>query len=346
MKMKRLPLFPLLLTICLGWGYLSTLLPGIGYSGDAIKFQYLGKVLGIPHAPGYPLYLVLNHLFVSFFPFGSLANKANLLSAIYALGACLVLFKLLKLLDTGGFVAFVVALSFGFSQAFWSQAVVAEVYSLLVLFMVSVSYFLVSWHLKRHDRDFYIATALYALSFGNHLLAITLLPAFVYLVAVTDRRVFVQPKKVLWVLLVVVLGAAQYGYLFWRLGDPETPYIEGFNGQNFFYFVTGGPFKPQMFAFTLTEIIGQRIPSSSPLCSEICLSWASPLWGRFLHGLRSNLCAPFYLSISLVTPSTRSTTTYPTSKATSWPMTWSSQPLRGLRSDASGAGHAQPTLGR
>lgn len=260
MKIKRLPLFSLLLTFSLSWGYLSTLLPGIGYSGDAIKFQYLGKVLGIPHAPGYPLYLVLNHLFVSFFPFGSLAYKANLLSAIYALGACLMLFKLLKLLGTGGFVAFVVALSFGFSQTFWSQAVVAEVYSLLVLFMVSVSYFLVSWHLKRHDRDFYIATTLYALSFGNHLLAITLLPAFVYLVAVTDRRVFVQPKKVLWVLLAVVLGAAQYGYLFWRLGSPETPYIEGFNGQNFFHFVTGGPFKPQMFAFTLTEIISQRIP--------------------------------------------------------------------------------------
>ena len=98
MKIKRLPGFSLSLTFCLSWGYLSTLLPGIGYSGDTIKFQYLGKVLGIPHAPGYPLYLVLNHLFVSFFPFGSLAYKVNLLSAIYALGACLVLFKLLNCL--------------------------------------------------------------------------------------------------------------------------------------------------------------------------------------------------------------------------------------------------------
>ena len=260
MKRKHLPLFSLLLTFCLGWGYLSTLLPGIGYSGDAIKFQYVGKVLGIPHAPGYPLYLLLNHLFVTLFPLGSLAYKVNLFSALCAVGACLVLFKILELLGTGRFIAFVIALVFGFSRAFWSQSVVAEVYTLHMLLMAAVMYFLLKWHLHRRDCDFYLATALYALSFGNHLLSITLLPAFTYLVAVTDKRVFIQPKRVLWVLAVVTLGAAQYLYLFWRFDNPQTPYIEGFNGHNFVYFVTGGPFKHLMFAFTPTQIIQERIP--------------------------------------------------------------------------------------
>lgn len=125
---------------------------------------------------------------------------------------------------------------------------------------MSVSYFLIKWHLGRRDRDFYLATALYALSFGNHLLAITLLPAFVYLVVVTGKRVFIQPKKVLWVLVVVTLGAAQYLYLFWRLNDPQTPYVEGLNAGNFFYYVTGGPFKPLMFAFSPAEVLTVRIP--------------------------------------------------------------------------------------
>lgn len=259
-RTERLPCYSLALFVLLGAGYLATLLPGIGYSGDAIKFQYLGKVLGVPHAPGYPLYLMLNHLFVTLFPFGSVAYKANLLSAIYAVGACFMLFKLLLLLGTGRIVALVTALAFGFSKAFWSQAIVSEVYSLLIFFMALVVYFLVKWHLKRRDRDFYIATALYAFSFGNHLLAITLLPAFVYLVLATDRSVFVNPKKVLWVVSVVALGALQYLYLFWRLNDPQTPYVEGFNGPNFFYYVTGGPFRPLMFAFTPAEVVGQRIP--------------------------------------------------------------------------------------
>lgn len=210
--MKRFT--PLLLVLLLSAGYLATLLPGIGYSGDTIKFQYIGKILGVPHEPGYPLYTVLNHLFVTYFPFGSTAYKANLLSAIYAVGACMMLFKLLRLLEVGRVVALVSALAFGFSKGVWSQAVVAEVYTLHIFLMALVLYMLVSWHITLKDRYFCLATAFYALSFGNHLLAITLLPAIVYLVWVTDRSVFVQPKKVLWVVFVVALGALQYSYLF------------------------------------------------------------------------------------------------------------------------------------
>ena len=109
---------PFLLALLLGAGYLTTLLPGIGYSGDTIKFQYVGKILGVPHEPGYPLYTVLNHLFVTALPFGSVAYKANLLSAFYAVGACVMLFNLLRLLGIGQIVALVSALAFGFSKGF------------------------------------------------------------------------------------------------------------------------------------------------------------------------------------------------------------------------------------
>lgn len=39
-------------------GYLRTLYPRVGGGGDAVKFQYLGHVLGTAHAPGYPLYVL------------------------------------------------------------------------------------------------------------------------------------------------------------------------------------------------------------------------------------------------------------------------------------------------
>lgn len=257
--MKRLPWSVLSLILLLGAAYLATLLPGIGYSGDTIKFQYLGHVLGISHAPGYPLYLTLNHL-MSLLPFGTLAYKANLFSALCAVGACLALYGLLGRLGVGRLTAFLAALTFGFSQALWSQAVVAEVYTPHIFLMALVLYALVSWHVTHESRYFYLATFLYALSFGNHLLAVTLLPAFVYIVWKTERSVFVQPKKVFWVVLVVVLGALQYGYLFWRFNDPLNPFVETFNGKNFIYYVTGGPFKPLMFAFSPAEIVTERLP--------------------------------------------------------------------------------------
>ena len=255
--MKRFT--PLLLVLLLSAGYLATLLPGIGYSGDTIKFQYLGHLLGIPHSPGYPLFMTLNYL-MSLLPLGSLAYKANLFSALCAVLACTALYILLLRLQIRRFMAFVTALSFGFSQTFWSQAVVAEVYTLHIFLMTLVLYLLVSWHLTHKDRYFYLATAFYALSFGNHLLAITLLPAVIYLVWVTDRSVFVQPQKILWIVFVVALGALQYSYLFWRLYDPKNLFFEGFTGDNFFYYVTGGPFKPLMFAFSPAQIFMERLP--------------------------------------------------------------------------------------
>ena len=174
---------------------MGTLLPGVGYSGDTAKFQFIGKVLGTPHATGYPAYVVLNHVFVTLLPFGSLAAKANALSALFSIGATLALFRILLVLDVSGFIAFVSALIFGLTPTVWLQSVVAEVYTFHLLFVALVLYFFIRWSQTRQDRHFYAATALYALSFGNHLTTITLLPAIVYLIWVTDRRVFLDRRR-------------------------------------------------------------------------------------------------------------------------------------------------------
>ena len=44
--------------------YVATLQPDLGGPEDTPKFQFLGYVLGTAHPPGYPLYVVLSHLFV------------------------------------------------------------------------------------------------------------------------------------------------------------------------------------------------------------------------------------------------------------------------------------------
>ena len=261
------------LVLILGWAYTSTLLPGVGFSGDTAKFQFLGKILGIPHPTGYPLYLVLNNLFVTLFPFGSVAYKANLLSAVFATGGCVVLFKLLEYLGLKPLLALSVALALGLSRILWSQAVVAEVYTLHLLLMVSVIYALARWH-SGEEKMFYVATGLYALSFGNHLTSITLLPAFIYMTLATNYKAFIQPRKVLWVLGVVILGALQYSYLFWRYFNPDVYYAEVFNGSNLITYVTGGDFKNVMFTYTGQQLWGERLPFVLTL-----LSRSLPLWG-------------------------------------------------------------------
>lgn len=251
-----------LLVLILGVVYVSTLLPGVGYSGDTGKFQFVGRVLGTPHGPGYPTYIVLNHLFTKLFPIGSLAYKANLLSALFSIVSSLFLFRILKVvfnLENG--MAFITSLTFGLTPALWSQSVVAEVYTLHILFVTIVLYFLIKWNKTRQDRNFLIACAFYALSFGNHLITITLLPAIIYFVWVTDKKVFTDIRKIIWVTLFIVVAALQYSYFFWRFYAPHTSYLEMQtpNFEIFFRYVAGRHI-PRIFSFSIKQVISERIP--------------------------------------------------------------------------------------
>jgi len=86
----------------------------------------------VAHPPGYPLYVALSHL-ATLVPLGSVAFRVHALSAVFAASACVLLFRLARGLMLAREVATVAAMTFGVSAAFWSQAIIAEVYSLHVL---------------------------------------------------------------------------------------------------------------------------------------------------------------------------------------------------------------------
>lgn len=242
--------------------YCLTLLPGVGYTGDTAKFQFVGKVLGTPHATGYPLYILLNHVFVTVFPFGALAWKANLLSAVYAVAACCVVYRCLRRLGVQPWPALAAMLALGFSPTFWSQSVVAEVYSLNALFVALVVSVLVDWHRERRPRQLWAAIIIFALSVGNHMTMVLLLPAVVAFVLATEARVVRARSTWLWLAAGVVVGVGQYGYLIWRYHDPNTVFMEVCTPglRELWHVVTGAQFKPRMFSLPLGTVLATRVP--------------------------------------------------------------------------------------
>jgi hypothetical protein len=242
--------------------YWATLLPGVGYHPDTARFQLAGKVLGIPHQTGFPTYVLLNKAWVELVPWGSVAWRANLLSAVLAAGACIVVMRLLLELGVRTAAAFAAALVLGLTRTLWSQAIVAEVYALNLLFLGLVLLFFLRWGRSGRWRDFALATAVYAVSFGNHLIMIWLLPAIAWWVWRCDRRAFVDPRKVGWVVLWVAVGASQYGYILWRAFDPATAFVEHRipDFDRFLWFVRGGPSRGRMFAFSAGELVRERLP--------------------------------------------------------------------------------------
>ena len=230
--------------------YLQTLLPGVGW-GDIARFQYVAKVWGIPHRFGYPLYIFLSRLF-GYLPVGDLAYRVNLMSALFAaLAAVMVYFTVMRLVDDWVGAASA-ALSFAFSVALWRQAVVAEVYSLNAFLIGAVVLILLTWHQTRKIGLLYLGVGLYALSFGNHLTVVTLLPAVVYLILVTDYRVLLNLKTVAILAGLGLLGALQYLYVIIRAHQqPLLNEMGPFSWRGWIHWMARSRFPGQFFGYGL-----------------------------------------------------------------------------------------------
>ena len=75
-QFEEIFLFSLIFTI-----YLSALCPTV-YMGDSGLFAVASYSLGTAHPPGYPLFILMGKM-LSFLPFGSIAYKVNLASALF-----------------------------------------------------------------------------------------------------------------------------------------------------------------------------------------------------------------------------------------------------------------------
>lgn len=98
------------------------------YTLDSAEFAVGAKTLGIVHAPGYPLYLVIAHLF-TYLPFGDIAYRVNLFSSLSLALTAPVLYSLLLILIEERWVAATSALVFVWSYYGWINGIVAEVYA-------------------------------------------------------------------------------------------------------------------------------------------------------------------------------------------------------------------------
>jgi 4-amino-4-deoxy-L-arabinose transferase-like glycosyltransferase len=232
--------------------YLQTLLPSVGW-GDIARFQYVARVWGIPHRFGYPLYIGLSRLF-GYLPVGDLAYRINLMSAVCAALAAVTVYLLVVRLADDWVAAASAALSFAFSRALWGQAVVAEVYALNAFLIGAVLWVLLTWRQTRQTWLLFLGIGLHALSFGNHLTVVTLLPAVIYLLLATDYRVLLDPKKVAVLAGLVLLGASQYLYVILRAQQqPLLNELGPFSWQGWLHWMTRSRFPGQFFGFGLGD---------------------------------------------------------------------------------------------
>jgi hypothetical protein len=257
---NKKPIVVILLIVISLFLYLNTMRPGMNDLGDSVKFQYVGKILGIPHSTGFPLYLLLNKAFVEI-PYRSVGYRANFMSVFFSILTLVFLFLLInKLTDNIG-AAFYSSLLFGFGLIYWSQSIIAEVYTLNSFFVALTLFLLIKWDSTQKTNFFYIFLFIYALGFGNHLVLITLLPAFLFFILATNHKIIYKPKTILVGLVSVIFGLGLYGYFFIRTAQ-KAPHIEHQvkNLYEFIHYVTGKNYQAYLFDFSIGDIVTERIP--------------------------------------------------------------------------------------
>lgn len=285
--------------------YLSTLAPTV-LTFDSATLQTRAYVLGIGYPTGYPTYIMLGKLF-TYLPFGDVAYRVNLSSAVYGslAGAVIYLTALRTIPDRRNALAhgaaILAALAFLTGPTFWSQAVVAEVYTLNILFVTLTFYSLLAW--RDTEREGYLVAAAFftGLAMTGHMTSGLLIPAALIFVSLVNPTRLLSLRFVAKGLGAFVVGLSPYLYLPIRASmDPPANYADPSNLQNLWFILSGGNFKGQMFVYG-----PNRLPERLGLYTEELLRQfplvllAGALVGIVLLFLRDRALAVFLTTLML-----------------------------------------------
>ncbi|HKU60372.1 MAG TPA: DUF2723 domain-containing protein [Gemmatimonadales bacterium] len=237
--------------------YVVTLAPTTAF-WDASEYIAAARVLGIPHPPGNPLFVIMAHTFGLLPLAAEYAARINLFAATTSAGASAFWFLVAERWLRGIVphrwarygAAFGGVLAGATSWTVWNQSVVNEkVYTVSLLSIAVVMYLVVRWGDDEpgphRDRWLVLIAYVLALTATNHLMGFLALPALAIYVLWTDWRVAIRPWAIVtfYFLLLAVSGkwldmfhggdasgpilllvtAGVLGYALWR--SPRDPLV-------------------------------------------------------------------------------------------------------------------------
>ncbi len=188
--------------------YTATLGPTIDF-WDCGEYVTTSHIVGVPHQPGTPLYVLVGRVFDVVFGQADITTASyrtawaiNFMSAVFSAIAVMMVYLIILrvarrsdpdsgwLAHAGGLVG---ALFLLFSDTFWNNAIEAEVYGLAAFMMTMLTWLGLIWYEHRTARrsDWLLLLLIYlcGLGVGFHLGSLLVYPAFFVMVwLATDRQ--------------------------------------------------------------------------------------------------------------------------------------------------------------
>jgi hypothetical protein len=203
--------------------FIVTLRPDVGGTEDSPKFQFVGRVLGTSHSPGYPFYAMATWAF-GWLPIGTLAYRINLFSAVCGALSCLCVFLTARRLGVTRPLSTAAALGAATSYPVWSNSVTAEVYTLAAVLSGFAVYWVIAFAQTGAVWRLYAACAMWAMGFGNHLTIAGILPATLAYGIYKNRDVL-KPRIAITAAAIGIMGVLQYWFIAIRTMQ-GAPYLE------------------------------------------------------------------------------------------------------------------------
>jgi hypothetical protein len=192
--------------------YWITLCPTV-YVGDSGELIAAAHTLGISHPTGYPLYVLLLKGFLVLVPFGEVAWRANLFSALCAAAAAQVLMQALRPIVRNRVALWALGLTLATLPAIWSQATVARTYALSALLSALLLLCQLRWWQQPDARWWYRHNLLFGFAMANHMMVLAHGASFLALVLLQRPRELLRWRPVLIAVLCLLPGLALYAYL-------------------------------------------------------------------------------------------------------------------------------------
>ena len=286
--------------------YLLTLAPSVAM-WDTGEYMAAVKVLGIPHPPGNPFFILLGHAFASLPIPVSYGARINIMAALAS--ACSAGFWFLiterivarwivdrwQRLVVAGLATLIGATAF----TVWNQSVVNEkVYTVSLLFFTIVSWLMIQWiedpDGPRADRILIIVAFLLGLGYSNHPAGFLPLPAAGVAMLMVRWRTLLR-----WRLVLAALGALVIGLTPFIYEPVRAAYFPGIN--------EGAPTgcdtkleasctfskltKERLMANINREQYGQKLERGAPYPAQVGMWWLYFKWQwlRDSHGTMPGL---------------------------------------------------------
>lgn len=193
---------------------------------DTGEYMAAAKVLGLPHPPGNPFFMLLANVFGQLPLPGSYAQQINTMSALASALSAGFWFLITERILSGWIgagwqriVGAAVATLIG-ATAFtvWNQSVVNEkVYTISLFFFTAVSWLMISWtddpEGPKADRRLVLVAFLLGLGYANHPAGMLAAPAVGVAILVRRWQTFLNWRLLAKGLLVLTLGLTPFLYL-------------------------------------------------------------------------------------------------------------------------------------